>query len=358
MSDLTEARRKLYKTPIAHRNFQQAYQQVMAAVDALRGEPSLYEARRLILLVGPTGAGKTCLIQKLGQTLSPNGTFTDEGMVPFVYILLQATNAHGVHYRDAHISALRFMAEPMIERKVIANLEALSEVRNVRRIYGRCTEAAFRDALIEAFRYRRTQLYCVDDGQELLKTRRMLKLSDPLDTLRGFVDLSPAQVMLCGVYETLEMWAGSAHLMRRTNIVELARYRNTGSDWKEFNSVLKNLDGRAPLRGDSYCAHAEWLWLLSYGCVGKVVDIIGDGLRRAISAGATELTWAHIESQRRFAKEIARHKAEVDNGEEWLKVYELKGDSVPLPSKARSKAKVGHRKPRRDAAFGLAGEGY
>lgn len=356
MSTLLELKHRLYGTPIAHRNFQQAYDQVLASVDALRGNPAPYESCRLLLLVGPTGAGKTCLLQKIGMTLSPNGVVTHEGMVPFVYNLLQATRANGVHYRDAHIAALRFMVEPMIERKVIADMDSLAEVRHIRRIYGRGTEAAYRESLLVALRFRETQLYCMDDGQELLKVKRTLKLSDPLDTLRGFVDRAPCQVMLCGVYEMLEMWAASAHLMRRTRIVELARYKETEEDQREFKRVLKNLDQRAPLQDGSYCDHADWLWLLSYGCVGKVIDILGDGLRFAISRNAKELTWSHIASPRRFAKEVARHKAEVDEGEAWLKAFEIKDDASP-PVAKRGKTKPGHRKPRRDAAFGLAGEG-
>ena len=350
----------LLSTPIAHEIFEAAFRLTWAYVNAPQSEDTDCHSRHLIVLVGPTGVGKTRLVRAIGTELLRRASGASQAHIPFLHVIAQLTKANGMNFRETWIRALQQASEPLIDRKVVASLNELPELKDARRRYERATEAAYRDALLQMLEHRCTQLFALDDAQELLRTKAVYKLSDPLVTMRGMVDSTSTRILLSGVYEMLDIWASSAHLMRRTRLVEFGRYKETEAGLKGFVAFLKCLDLRVPLSKGSYVDHAEWLWQFSYGCPGLVVDLIAEALDVSIGNDDKKFAWSTISSVQRLQVHVDQHRKEVDAGERLLAEFRLKsaerGADHPNRRPARRVGRVGKRKPSRDRAFGISND--
>lgn len=301
---------------IAHPRLQQAHLALMQAINMPGGAP-------LIFVVGPTGVGKTTLMQTVKKGLVEQmlpSLDDDRGCIPVASVQGIAPSGGNFSLKDYYTRALEALNEPLIDRKV--NVDALgSRVSGSNHLLGgkQVPGAELLRSLEHALRYRDPAAFFVDDAQHMAKVASGRKLQDQLDSIKSLVDETNITHVLLGTYELLVFRNLSAQLSRRSVDIHFPRYRlDQGEDIRTFQSVLLAFQRRMPLTVEPDLVN---IWELCYersvGCVG----VLKDWFTRALAAsleGNEPLTVSHLEDHALSLSQCERMARDAVEGERQL----------------------------------------
>jgi energy-coupling factor transporter ATP-binding protein EcfA2 len=350
------------------RNFTMAHPRLVEARDELADAIDGAAPGSLVLVLGPTGVGKTTLRMKvenlLTQQMAP-AMAADPGRLPFVSTEVVPPDTGRFRWRDYFSRLLAAMNEPLIDFKTLrstACTQALNPtVRGMELGY----------AVEQALRHRRPPVVFVDEAQHLARIASGRRLSDQLDVIKSIANRTETVHVLLGTYELLAFRNLSAQLSRRSMDLHFQRYRaESAEDRQVFRSVLLTFQKQLPFAEAETDLMAMWEFLYerSVGCVGILKEWLMRACVRAIKHGAGILSPEHLEKTALSTSQCEKVLAESREGETRLnddadarlRLRTLLGiepqsrggvpcepEQIPA-SRNRTKRRPGQRAPRRD----------
>jgi len=325
----------------------------------------------LVMLLGPTGVGKTTLRMKVERHLMQQAEQVlagDPGRLPFVSVEVMAPESGRFLWKDYFSRFLMAMAEPLINRKVTrpANLTRCDVPESIPDT-ATCSGSELGYAMEQALRYRRPPVVLVDEAQHFARIASGRKLSDQLDVIKSIANRTQTVHVLLGTYELLAFRNLSAQLSRRSVDVHFARYSaDSPEDRQIFQNVLLTFQQQAPFAEEpDLLSIWEFLYERSVGCVGILKDWLVRAAITSLKNGEATLSLKELERTALSVSQCEKILIESREGEVRLNDNEdsrshlrtLLGIGAPkVESTGRASAqignprskRVGQRRPKRD----------
>jgi energy-coupling factor transporter ATP-binding protein EcfA2 len=311
-----------------------AHPRLIAVRDALLAAIQDREPNSLILVLGPSGVGKTTLRRKIEQLLVSEmltDPHSDPGRFPVVSVECIAPESGTFSWRDQFYRMLRQMEEPLTGYKldpgtpVQIGQRALKFMPNAK-----AAGLEYRHALEQALRFRRPLAVLLDEAQHLASVGSGRRLSDQLDVIKSIANCTGTAHVLLGTYSLLAFRNLSAQLSRRSVDIHFPRYRSDDpEDLKAFRTVLHSFELHLPLsEPPDLVSEWEYLYERSIGCVGVLKEWLLRALTAALRRDASVLTLRDLESHALSVAQCDKMLAEALEGE--LRLLESSGERAHL----------------------------
>lgn len=253
--------------------------------------------RRLILLIGPTGVGKTALLRKLVRRRihkSAEAILKNRELVPAFMMEVETPDKGPFKFSALYRGALREMqaALPELSRPVVANKSAPAYplcvgLEGMRR---RGDDDALKERFLTNLIDRKVEIASFDEALNIFKVgrprsqaERLQQLKDQADKLKTFTNKTPAAVILAGAYDFFELTLTSGQIARRSLIIHMKPYRMTQSGLEGFLKGLMGLISYLPSMHElDPEVHGTELFLQCLGCIGTLKNILTEGLSLAL----------------------------------------------------------------------------
>jgi DNA polymerase III delta prime subunit len=369
------------------RSYTIAHPRLKMVSDKLRQAIQEPAGRALILVIGPTGVGKTTLRLRIEQELKEQFLTShepDAGRIPVVGFEAVAPDSGNFNWKDYYRRALRALEEPLIDYKIdYATRQVSRKPAGEFTIANRGGNNELRQAMEQALRHRRPAAVLIDEAQHLTKMASGRRLSDQLDCLKSLASLTGCVHVLIGTYELLPCRNLSGQLSRRSIDIHFPRYRaDDPDDAIAFQRVIFSFQRHLPLlREPELWRDWEYCYAHSIGCVGILKDWFTRALAEALEQGAPTLSRTDLERHAWSLDQCEKMAQDALDGESVLneapdaaeRLRSLLGlctkpgvetravlrtpvASVPDRRQNPASRRVGSRKPARDAV-GMRGTG-
>ena len=305
------------------RSYTVAHPRLRTVSDSLLRAVREPAGRSLILLLGPTGVGKTTLRLRIEQELKQDFLSVDKqdpGRIPVIGIEAVAPDCGNFSWKDYYRRVLRALEEPLIDYKIDYETPHIRRNENGGVIVtDRAGNHELRRAMEQALHYRRPAAVLIDEAQHFTKMASGRRLSDQLDCLKSLASLAGCIHVLIGTYELLPCRNLSAQLSRRSIDIHFSRYHAEDSDdVLAFQRAIFSFQRHLPLAQEpELWRDWEYCYVHSIGCVGILKDWLTRALAEATERSALTLTRADLE----------RHAWSTDQCEKMAKDA-LDGESV------------------------------
>lgn len=297
----------------------------------------------LVMVLGPTGVGKTTLLTRVRQLLYQNALddIPDPTRLPVVTIEAIPPDSRTFSWRSHFKRLLLEMNDPMVEGK--RRSPSAGQTANTMSVFpnDRGVTADYHYAVEQALRYRRPRAVLIDEAQHLFALASGRQLEDQLNVLKSLANRSNTVHVLCGTYELLRIRNLSGQLSRRSIDIHFPRYDVAkAADRRTFNRILHTFAEQMPLPEPPDLVKIwEYLYERSIGCVGILKDWLVKGLSTAIRESALTLTLKHLQKHALSVSQCDRLTEEAISGE-----FRFREDSDVLE---RLRLRLGFQKPAR-----------
>ena len=351
-----------------------AHPRLVTAREALLNAIHEVPANSLILVCGPTGAGKTTLRAKTEQLLAAEllpALEADRGRLPVVSVECIAPESGSFSWRDHFRRLLLQMEEPLVDYKINPAAPVQIADHAVRFMPGaRAVGAEYHHAVERALAYRRPMAVLIDEAQHLARMGSGRRLSDQLDVIKSLANRTKTVHVLIGTYELLAFRNLSAQLSRRSIDIHFPRYRaDNPGDLKAFRTIVKSFEQQLPLsQPPDLLKEWEYLYERSIGCVGILRDWLVRVLVSASRRDAGSLNRKDLEAHAPSVAQCDKMLSEAVEGETrllespeersrlrsrlGLSAKENSGEdsaAPPIEAPRRNQRRPGQRRPVRDA---------
>jgi energy-coupling factor transporter ATP-binding protein EcfA2 len=357
-----------------------AHPRLVAARDALLNAIHEVPPNSLILVLGPTGVGKTTLRMKIEQLLAAELQSVlerDPARLPVVSVECIAPDSGSFNWRDHFRRFLLQMEEPLVDYKITPAAPVRIGTRATRFLPSeRAVGVEYRHAVEQALRFRRPVAVLLDEAQHMARMGSGRRLSEQLDVLKSLANRTHTVHVMIGTYELLAFRHLSAQLSRRSLDLHFPRYQAEQSDqWQAFRTVVRSFARQLPLaEPPQLLREADYLYERSIGCVGILKDWLMRVLASLARRNAASLTHRDLQVHALSVAQCETMLTEIAEGERRLQESptdrsrlrtrlglppqehardEAAGQRVDLPRKSPSIRQVrrtpGHRRPVRDA---------
>jgi energy-coupling factor transporter ATP-binding protein EcfA2 len=357
-----------------------AHPRLVAARDALLGAIQERAPNSLLLVLGPTGVGKTTLRAKIEQLLITDMSSdlrADPGRLPVVSVECIAPESGVFSWRDHFRRLLLQMDEPLVDHKLDPGTSIHIGRRAVRFMpNAKAVGSEYRHAVERALCFRRPIAVMLDEAQHLASVGSPRRLSDQLDIVKSIANCTGTVHVLLGTYGLLAFRNLSAQLSRRSVDIHFPRYRaDDPEDRKTFLTVLRSFEQQLPL-SDPPPLVKEWEYLYerSIGCVGVLKDWLMRALTGVSRRNANVLTFRDLQAHALSVSQCDKMLAEASEGEvrlcespeergrlrtrlglspqEGRRDHSTAGQAargVEIPPPSKERRRPGQRRPTRDA---------
>jgi energy-coupling factor transporter ATP-binding protein EcfA2 len=234
------------------KGYTMAHPRLMQAREALLSAIREAAPNSLILLLGPTGVGKTTLRTKVEQILVTEmlpELKGDPGRLPVVSVECAAPPSGIFSWRDHFRRLLVQMEDAVTEATLNPKGPVRLGDRIIRFMPGeKVAGSEYQFAVERALRFRRPVAVLIDEAQHLARMGSGRRLSEQLDVIKSIANLTGTTHVLLGTYELLAFRNLSAQLSRRSLDLHFARYRIDDPDDRQmFLAVLRSFERQLPL---------------------------------------------------------------------------------------------------------------
>lgn len=304
------------------RSFTMAHPRLVRAKDELLSAIEASAPGSLILVIGPSGVGKSTLRRRVESALIEKmapAMEDDPGRIPFISIEAVAPDNGVFHWRDHYQRILTQMHEPAIDYKL-----GPSRGEGERTGTGRYapwprgfTGYQLQQSIENALRYRRPAAVFIDEAQHLGRIASGRKLADQLDVIKSTASRSETVHVLIGTYELLAFRNLSAQLSRRCVDLHFSRYRTESADDIEVfqNAVFTFQKQLRSCECLDLLGIWDFLYERSLGCIGILKDWLMQALIVAARNASPGLTTAVLEKTALSATQCEKMLQEARVGE-------------------------------------------
>ncbi len=370
-----EVRRHYFETKVvAHHHLKQVYEALLHAVRYPAGTS-------LIWAVGPTGVGKTTLLQRLVKQLIEDAALdpaVTPGHIPAILMEAASPDTGNFSWKDYFTRALIAADEPMMADKITYDVHGMRRDGQGQLVIERTATALdLRRVLEKCFHHRHPRAFIVDEAQHLKKMTSGRRFLDQMDTLKSLANMSSTVHVLVGTYDLLGLMNLNAQLARRSVELHFPRYHlDQPEDLKEFKKLLRTFQRHLPLAKEPDLeSHYLYFYERSLGCTGMLKTLLNKALGAALEQQQQTLVpklWEPFAESphklREMLHEIREDEKKLQEQESENHLHELremlglegtapKGEvraqdasSSPTPadSAKRRGRRVGQRGPKRD----------
>ena len=352
---------------VNHPKLQEVFRLVMHSIDKPGGAS-------IIKVIGPTGVGKTTLRLQIEKKLIEKALpklEEDRGKIPVIGVEAVAPESGNFNWKDYYTRALIALEEPLIQHKISFDYNIPEIRRNSQGnilIKQSIATNKLRQALENALKHRRPDIFFVDEAHHLSKMSSGKKLEDQMDCIKSIANMTGVLHGLFGTYQMNVMHDLNSELSRRTINIHFPRYKlDHPKDLKAFQSILLTFQKHLPLNVEPDLVEKwDYLYERSLGCVGILKDWLTRSLADALEQKDNTITDKHLKRKAMPVAQCEKILKEILEGEEYFaetqkKISDLREalgldpDLIAETSKNSSQSKkkgsrrVGQRKPKRDS---------
>ncbi len=283
------------------RSYTIAHPRLKTVSDALRRAIQEPAGCSLILVLGPTGVGKTTLRLRIEQELKEQflaSSERDPGRIPVIGFEAVAPDSGNFSWKDYYRRALRALEEPLIDHKIdYATQHVIQNQSSELAIASRIGNPELRQAMEQALRQRRPAAVLIDEAQHFTKIASGRRLGDQLDCLKSLASLTGCVHVLIGTYDLLPCRNLSAQLSRRSIDIHFRRYQaDNQEDVVAFQRVIYSFQRHLPVAEEPALRHDwEYCYAHSMGCVGILKDWFTRTLAEVLEHNAPTVTRTDLE---------------------------------------------------------------
>ena len=277
-----EVRRHYFETKVvAHHHLKQVYEALLHAVRYPAGTA-------LIWVVGPTGVGKTTLLQRLVKQLIEDAALdpaATPGHIPAMLMEAASPDTGNFSWKDYFTRALIAADEPMMDNKIIYDVRGMHRDEQGQLVIERTVAALdLRRILEQCFHHRPPRAFIVDEAQHLKKMTSGRRFLDQMETLKSLANMSSTVHVLVGTYDLLGLMNLNAQLARRSDEIHFPRYHlDQPEDLKEFKKLLRTFQRHLPLAKEPDLeSHYLYFYERSLGGTGMLKTLLNNALGAAL----------------------------------------------------------------------------
>jgi energy-coupling factor transporter ATP-binding protein EcfA2 len=274
----------------------------------------------IVIVLGPTGVGKTTLLAKIRQLLGA----TAAGEAPaepacLAVVAMEATppESRTFSWRSHFKRLLLEMNDPLVDCK--RRVHAADRAPQMMSAYpnDRGVTADYHYAVEQALRYRRPSAVLIDEAQHLFALASGRSLEDQFNVVKALANRCNTVHVLCGTYDLLRIRNLSGQLSRRSIDIHLPRYDVAKvADRRTFGKILQTFAEQMPLpEQPDLTRHWEYLYERSIGCVGILKDWLVKAFSTAVRRSAPTLSLKHLEKYALSVSQCDRLIEEATRGE-------------------------------------------
>ncbi|MBW4509315.1 MAG: ATP-binding protein [Scytonematopsis contorta HA4267-MV1] len=290
-------------------NYTMAHPHLIAAFKEL--QQAIYQSpgTSLIFVVGPTGVGKTTLLQRLVQKLTSDKISElelDRGQIPIFGFEATSPEFSQFNWKDFYIRLLKALQDPFVEVKI--------KYQN--------STSCWRQAVESALINRHPDAFYIDEAHHLAMLPSGRKLKEQPEVLKSIANIAKIKIIPTGTYELLPLIDLGEQLCRRSKTIHFARYRvDNSGELTEFKSVLQTFQNNLPINETpDLVSNWEFIYEHTLGCVGMCKDWLTETLIDVLSnrKNPTTITLSDLERHARPTSQCLKILKVIQQGEKKL----------------------------------------
>lgn len=360
-----------FSITIEHKNFKRC-------LDQLRELMRLKTSTRIIIVTGPTGAGKTTIRDALAnalEVLAAPEIQSNPEMIAYGACSVKAPGSTAFSWKDTYLQMLKSLHHPFADSALGRQPKTLKSREELAAVKSMTPEAAQRLSGDRLFRilqrtisHRKPKALFYDEAHHFLRVSSSQSLVNQLEHIKYIADETQTLHVLFGTYELIELMDLSSALIRRREVVHFPRYiydpQKPEDSLRSFAEVVavfaKDLDAMCE---EPLLKQVPYLYQGSVGCVGVLRDWLFRAYSRACDSAKVQITKQILEHTILSPGDRLELIKEAKAGEEY---FEKRGRGEPqylknlgfLPiddedssspeETGRSKRKPGQRNPHND----------
>lgn len=297
------------------------FEALSKAIRSLCSFASLAPPGNLAMCIGPGGAGKTSISERLGEMVFGEASSWAPGTQPYVNLIANVSDRGYFSPKAFIASALKALHDPFRATALdVATWDVPEEAKRIviSALSGRSLrspgERQMREAFVSISKVKKVRLIIIDEANLLALTQINRIPTDYLESIRLLGDEIGCPIVLLGTTDMLHLLSYSAQINRRTLHVHLDRMRCIGEEGEdEWIAFLRHLcslntalDERLVLRMSSD------IFIWTHGIPGEVVALFHRAQHHMAGDGRSLISKDHLKAAKHLPDEQDQMIREAD----------------------------------------------